>query len=135
MAEIQGKQAMMAEQTETDGIQVSLVDEMAAISQSLMDIQGNIQKVLPMYEQLVDAVEAKGDLKGLLPQGGSATQTLAKYHLDLSDHFTKFAIVMQSLKKLKPQPTPKSSWPKTWHLQSFAFIMITFQFLEKIRRG
>lgn len=121
VAEVQGRQAMMAEQTETDGIHVSLVDDMATINQSLVDIQGIILNVLPMYEQLVDAVEAKGDLKGLLPQGGSATQTLAKYHLDLSDHFTKFAVVMQSLKKLKPRTNTQVKLAKNLTSSKFCF--------------
>lgn len=121
VAEVQGRQAMMAEQTETDGIHVSLVDDMATINQSLVDIQGIILNVLPMYEQLVDAVEAKGDLKGLLQQGGSATQTLAKYHLDLSDHFTKFAIVMQSLKKLKPRTNTQVKLAKNLTSSKFCF--------------
>lgn len=121
VAEIQGKQAIVAEQTETDGSSGSLVDEMATINHSLVDIQGNILKVLPMYEQLVDAVEAKGDLKGLLPQGGSATQTLAKYHLDLSDHFTKFAVVMQSLKRLKPRTNTQVKLAKNLTSSKFCF--------------
>ena len=81
----------------------SILDDIVKTNSTLTRLQGKISDVLPKYGLLVDAVEAKSDLKGLVPVESSPTQTLAKYHLDLSDLFTQFAVDMQGLRRLKPQ--------------------------------
>lgn len=96
-AELQGN-------TVIDGPAVgSILDGIVKTNSTLTRLEGKISDVLPKYGLLVDAVEAKSDLKGLVPVESSPTQTLAKYHLDLSDLFTQFAVDMQGLRRLKPQ--------------------------------
>lgn len=98
------KVAVLQGQTVTDGSSgTSVLDEIVNIYQTLNRLQLKICDFLRKYEILVDAVEAKTDLKGLFPVQGSATQSLARYHLDLSDLFTQFAVDMQSIRRLKPQ--------------------------------
>ena len=89
----------------TDGpaIAASAIDDIVNVYKTLRDPQEKITDLLPRYENLVDAVEAKRNLKDLLPAECSATQTIAKYHLDLSDLFTQFAVNMQGVKRLKPR--------------------------------
>ena len=76
---------------------------------------------MPKYETLVDAVEAKGDLKELVPAESSATQTLAKYHVDLSDLFTQFAIDMQGIRRLKPETNTQIELAKNLTSSMFNF--------------
>ena len=76
----------------------SILDDIANIHKTLKRLQEKISDLLPKYETLVDAVEAKGNLKELVQAESSATQTLAKYHVDLSDLFTQFAIDIQSVR-------------------------------------
>ena len=99
-----GKAALIQAKDITDGTESGWdLDMVASVNKKLTALQGKIDTLLPTYESLVDAVEAKADLKGLIPAGRSATEALAKYHLDLSDMFTQFAVDMQGLKRLKPK--------------------------------
>ena len=98
------KAAPIQAQTAVDGGSPAWdLDTIASINAKLSALQGKVDALLPTYESLVDAVEAKTNLEGLVPAGSSATQALAKYHLDLSDMFTQFAVDMQGLKRLRPK--------------------------------
>lgn len=119
LAEIQGRIAIQAQKMEVDGRPV--VEELADIHAHLSAVQLKILATLPKFEQLVDAVEAKGNLKGLVNPGQSATQMVAKYYLDLSDQFTKFAVVMQGLKKLKPKTNSQVKLAKNFTSSKFCF--------------
>ena len=114
--------AVLQGNTVTDGPAVgSVLDDIAKIHATLMGLQGKISDGLPKYELLVDAVEAKSDLKGLVPAKSSATQTLAKYHVDLSDLFTQFAIDMQGIRRLKPQTNTQLKLAKNLTSSMFNF--------------
>lgn len=112
----------------------SILDDIANIHQALNRLQVKITDILPKYETLVDAVEAKTDLKGLVPVQGSATQTLAKYHLDLSDLFTQFAIDMQSIKRLEPQTNTQIKLAKNLTSSMFSFYGDNFPVFRDCKR-
>lgn len=132
VAEIQGRAAIQAQKMEIDG--KPAIDELADINELLTAIQQKILCTLPKFEQLVDAVEAKGNLKGLVTQGQSATQMVAKYHLDLSDLFTKFAVVMQRLKKLKPKTNTQVKLAKSFTSSKFVFYSDHFPIYRQCKR-
>ncbi|XP_001625716.2 vacuolar segregation protein PEP7 isoform X2 [Nematostella vectensis] len=119
VAEIQGRAVIEAERTLIDG--PSMLDNVSDIHGSLVKTQNKITALLPKYESLVDAVEAKGELKGVVGEGQSATQTLAKYHLDLSDLFTQFAVDMQGLRRLKPRTNAQMKLARNLTQGKFGF--------------
>ena len=112
----------------------SIVDDIAVIHSTLTRLQGKINDLLPKYETLVDAVEAKGDLKGLVPVESSATQTLAKYHVDLSDLFTQFAIDMQGIRRLKPQTNTQIKLAKNLTSSMFHFYGDNFPVFRECKK-
>ncbi|KAJ7392558.1 hypothetical protein OS493_010205 [Desmophyllum pertusum] len=112
----------------------SILDDIANIHTTLQRLQGKINDALPKYETLVDAVEAKGDLKGLVPAESSATQTLAKYHVDLSDLFTQFAIDMQSVRRLKPQTNTQLKLAKNLTSSMFNFYGDNFSVFRESKK-
>ncbi|KAL9963495.1 hypothetical protein ACROYT_G027006 [Oculina patagonica] len=127
-AELQGN-------TVTDGPAVgSILDDIADIHTTLRRLQVKISDLLPKYETLVDAVEAKGDLKGLVPAESSATQTLAKYHVDLSDLFTQFAIDMQGIRRLKPQTNTQIKLAKNLTSSMFNFYGDNFPVFRECKK-
>jgi len=129
------KAAVLQGNTVTDGLPVtSILDDIANIHQTLSKLQVKITDLLPKYETLVDAVEAKGDLKGLVPVEGSATQNIAKYHLDLSDLFTQFAVDMQSVKRLKPQTNTQIKLAKNLTSGMFNFYGNNFPVFRDCKR-
>jgi len=132
LAEIQGRIAIQAQNMEVDGKPV--IEQLADINEHLSAIQLKILTTLPKFEQLVDAVEAKGDLKGLVTPGQSATQMVAKYYLDLSDQFTKFAVVMQSLKKLKPKTNTQVKLAKNFTSSKFCFYNDNFPIYRQSKK-
>lgn len=112
----------------------SILDDIANIHQTLIKIQIKINDTLPKYETLVDAVEAKTDLKGLIPVQQSATQTMAKYHLDLSDLFTQYAVDMQGIKRLKPQTNTQIKLAKNLASSMFNFYGDNFPLFRDCKR-
>ena len=112
----------------------SILDDIANIHQTLIKIQIKINDMLPKYETLVDAVEAKTDLKGLIPVQQSATQTMAKYQLDLSDLFTQFAVDMQGIKRLKPQTNTQIKLVKNLASGMFNFYGDNFPLFRDCKR-
>lgn len=127
-AELQGN-------TVLDGPTVgSILDDIVKINSTLTRLQGKINEVLPKYGLLVDAVEAKRDLKGLVPVESSATQTLTKYHLDLSDLFTQFAVDIQGLRRLKPQTNTQLKLAKNLTSSMFNFYNDNFPVFRESKK-
>lgn len=127
--------ALLQGNTVTDGAPVTMVlDDIVNVHQTLNRLQVRICDLLPKYEILVDAVEAKTDLKGLVPVEGSATQTLARYHLDLSDLFTQFAVDMQSIRRLKPQTNTQIRLAKNLTSGMFNFYGDNFPIFRDCKR-
>ena len=114
-AELQGRSFVDGPSTE------SLLDSISTINHRIVCLQGKVKELLPQYENLVEAVEAKGNLKGLVPQGESVTQVLARYHFELSDLFTQFAVDMQPLKRLKPKTNNQIKLAKNLTKAKFDF--------------
>ena len=114
--------------------ETSVLDDIAKIHQTLTTLQAKISDLLPKYEILVDAVEAKTDLKGLVPVQESATQTMARYHLELSDLFTQFAVDMQSIKRLKPQTNTQLKLAKNLSSRMFNFYGDNFPVFRYCKR-
>lgn len=115
VAEVQGQSYVDGPSSE------SMLDSICTINHNIICLQGKVTDLLPKYENLVDAVEAKGDLRGLVPQGSSATQELARYHFELSDLFTQFAVDMQPLKRLKPKTNSQIKLAKNLTKAKFDF--------------
>jgi len=127
--------AVLQGNTFTDGPAVgSVLDDIANIHTTLKRLQEKISDLLPKYETLVDAVEAKGDLKELVPAESSATETLAKYHVDLSDLFTQFAIDMQSVRRLKPQTNTQIKLAKNLTSSMFNFYGDNFPVFRECKK-
>ncbi len=127
--------AVLQGNTVIDGPAVgSILDDIQDIHTTLRRLQGKISDLLPKYETLVDAVEAKGDLKGLVPAESSATQTLAKYHVDLSDLFTQFAIDMQGIRRLKPQTNTQLKLAKNLTSSMFNFYGDNFPVFRECKK-
>ena len=130
-----GEVAVLQGKTVTDGSpETSVLDDIASIHKTLTRLQAKISDLLPKYETLVDAVEAKTDLKGLVPVQESATQTMARYHLELSDLFTQFAVDMQSIKRLKPQTNTQIKLAKNLTSSMFNFYGDNFPVFRECKR-
>ena len=130
-----GNAAVLQGNTVTDGTPVtSILDDIANIHRILSELQLKITDLLPKYEALVNAVEAKTDLQKLVPPQLSATQTMAKYHLELSDLFTQFAIDMQGIKRLKPQTNTQLKLAKSFTSGMFNFYNDNFPVFRDCKR-
>ena len=128
VAEVQGKSVVDGPCSEL------LLDRISTINYKVVCLQGKVTDLLPKYENLVDAVEAKVDLRGLVPQGSSATQELARYHFELSDLFTQFAVDMQPLKRLKPKTNSQVKLAKNLTKAKFDFYNENFYLYRECKK-
>ena len=112
----------------------TVLDDIKNVHQMLSSPQSKICSLLPKYEMLVDYLEAKTVFQGLVPVEGSVTQTIARYHLDLSDLFAQFAVDMQSVKRLKPHTNTQIKLAKNLTSGMYNFYSDNFSIFRNLKR-
>ncbi|XP_015756675.1 PREDICTED: uncharacterized protein LOC107336129 [Acropora digitifera] len=129
------KAALLQGKTVTDGVAATtLLDDIINVHQMLSSLKFKICSLLPEYEKLVDHLEAKTDFQGLVPVEGSVIQTIARYHLGLSDLFTQFAFDLQSVRRLKPQTNTQLKLAKNLTSALYNFYSDNFSIFRNLKR-
>ena len=87
-----------------------VINQVNDVACELREVQVSVDWQLLAYRELVEALEdAQKGSRQQLPNRQSNMQTLAKAQCDLADHFTKWIMTLQQLRRLKPTTSPQMS--------------------------
>ena len=110
-------------------VQPSCFDQIVELQTELASLQLNIEKKLPLYQQLVDTLGID-DSSPKTVEGDHPLRELAKSQADLSDTFTHMANRSQALKNLSPPSETQSKLLKNIMMSTFNFYQ-EYMFLFK----